>query len=287
MIDPYLEDLEARIDPAAEDALLAEWRAFCDGQFHGDVFSPHRPAPAPPRITWPTVSMSAALVDEEQMALQQLRRCSSILSLGSGDLLGVRPNYGTGTLASLFGVELFVMDRLADTLPTTRPLPGGRTDVLRLLSAGMPDVFSGLGRQTFATGRYLRERLAAYPKLARAVRVYHPDIQGPMDLCELLWGAPLFTEMVEFFVEPYNQQLLAEFGGGAVHFCGRGDHYVHRLPKLGGVHAVNLTQPEHNNMERIFEHTVDQGICLLGLPRAVADDALARGRSLHGRVHCA
>ena len=40
------------------------------------------------------------------------------------------------------------------------------------------------------------------------------------------------------------------------------------------------------NMERIFSHTVDKGVVLLGLNRAGAEAALARGRNLRGRVHC-
>ena len=34
---------------------------------------------------------------------------------------------------------------------------------------------------------------------------------------------------------------------------------------VSGVRAVQLSQPEYNDMERIYAHTVDQGINLLGL----------------------
>ena len=48
----------------------------------------------------------------------------------------------------------------------------------------------------------------------------------------------------------------------------------------------NVTQPALNDMETIFRHTVDRGINLLGLETEAAEQALGRGRPLHGRVHC-
>jgi hypothetical protein len=93
-------------------------------------------------------------------------------------------------------------------------------------------------------------------------------------------------EMFDEFIRPYDQRLLAEFGGGVVHFCGRGDHYIRSLTEMNGLFAVNLSQPEYNDMERIFRHTVDRGIPLIGFSRAAAEAALAQGRDLHGWVHC-
>ena len=37
-----LADLEMRIDPAVEEALLEEWAGFCEGRFEGGIFSPVR-----------------------------------------------------------------------------------------------------------------------------------------------------------------------------------------------------------------------------------------------------
>lgn len=92
--------------------------------------------------------------------------------------------------------------------------------------------------------------------------------------------------MFQEFIEPYDQRLLHEFGGGAIHFCGRGDHYIHRLAQMKGVFAINLSQPECNDMETIFEHTADKRIKILGLPRYGAEQALQQGHDLHGSVHC-
>lgn len=96
----------------------------------------------------------------------------------------------------------------------------------------------------------------------------------------------LSPAMYDEFVRPYDQRLLTELGGGAIHFCGRGDHFIEKVAGLTGLHAVNTTQPALNDMETIFRNTVDRGINLLGLEKDAAEEAVRRGRPLHGRVHC-
>jgi hypothetical protein len=343
-----LEDLEARIDPAEEDRLHAEWRAFCDGRFTGGVFSPHRSRPNPPRVQWPAVHVNDALEDFALMALHQFGGVSGALEHAVGAPLAVRANYGVSILPSLFGVDLFVMDRASNTLPTSWPIQGGTEAIRDRLAVGVPGLRGGLGGRVLDMGRRYAELMAPYPKVRKYVHVYHPDLQGPMDVCEVIWGSGLFYDLVdqpdlvkaflqlitetyirflrawiavqpgesaggysahwgilqrghvmlrddsamnlspamfEEFVEPYDSQLLAEFGGGAIHFCGRGDHYAPRFPHLKGLHAINLSQPHLNDMEAIFAHTVDRGIAILDLERRAAEEALARGRPLHGLVH--
>jgi hypothetical protein len=378
MIEKYLQDLECRIDPQVEESLFGQWRAFADGQFTEEIFSPKRPRPAPPSVEWPHVLVNDALEDCEAMALQQLELCSKVLAEGSGALLAVRCNYGTAILPSLFGGELFLMERDIDTLPACRPLDGGAEAVKRLLDKGVPDLETGLGATTFRMGQYFKQLFSDYPQLLKHVYVYHADLQGPMNVCEMLWGSPLYLDlydkpdlvrdflslitetyirymrrwdeivcsvpvralkgrvagfqpaegaakmaatqtpygvttnyavhwsmlhrgrimvrddaatnlspaMYEDFVRPCDQRLLDELGGGAIHFCGRGDHLIAKISQLSGVHAVNTTQPALNNVETIFANTIDKQINLLGFEREIADQALQRGRPLHGRVHC-
>jgi hypothetical protein len=96
----------------------------------------------------------------------------------------------------------------------------------------------------------------------------------------------LSPAMYEAFAQPCDQRLLQEFGGGAIHFCGRGDHLAAKFSQLSGLRAVNTTQPALNNVETIFAHTVDKQINLLGFEQAIAAQALQQGRLLRGRVHC-
>jgi hypothetical protein len=364
MIEKHLQDLECRIDPQVEESLFEQWRAFADGRLEEGIFAPRRPGPSPALVDWPHVLVNDALDDCEAMALQQLEQCSKALAEGSGALLAVRCNYGTAILPSLFGGELFLMDRDIDTLPACRPLVGGAEAVKRLVDQGPPDLDAGLGATTFRMGQYFKRLFSRYPRLSKHVHIYHPDLQGPMNVCEMLWGSPLYVDlydkpdlvrdflslitetyirfmrrwnemrvdscqltdrsklrtdnyelttshavhwsmlhrgrimvrddaatnlspaMYDNFVRPFDQRLLDELGGGAIHFCGRGDHLIAQLGQLSGIHAVNTTQPALNNTETIFANTIDRQINLLGFEREVADQALQRGRPLHGRVHC-
>ena len=52
-----------------------------------------------------------------------------------------------------------------------------------------------------------------YPKIGRYVFIYHPDLQGPMDICEVVWGSAIFyairdepalvKDLLELAVETY------------------------------------------------------------------------------------
>ncbi len=339
-----LQDLEDRIEPAEEERLLREWTDFAGGRHGQELFAPQRSKPRPPRVDWPKVNINAAIGDFDLMALHQYRLCSELLAAGGGNLLQVRANYGTPIIPSLFGAELFIMPEETDTLPTNRPL--GDDGVLRLLDSGVPDVLGALGGRALGMGARFREIGVEFPKIGGYVQVYHPDTQGPMDLCELLWGSTLFCalieepdrvkallelitqtycaflhawegvcpfrmecnphwgmlikgsiflredscmnlspDMVREFVVPYDQRLLNTFGGGAVHFCGRGDHFIELLTEMDGVSAVNISQPELNDMETIFTATVDRGVNLIGLAPTAVAQALATDRPLRRRVH--
>jgi len=346
MLRACLADLENRVDPDVEEQLLAEWLDFTEGRFAGVVFSPKRGAATPPQIEWPKVSVNAALDDYDKMALQQLRVCSDNLAAGDGAIMSVRCNYGSSILPSLFGVELFIMDEALDTLPTSYPLRD-TAKIEAVVARGAPDLTAGLGGKVLEMGHRFTTLLAEYPKVGRYVHLYHPDLQGPMDVVEVLWGSEFLTQLYENpglvksllelvtetyiafmrawgqiapfsnercvhwsmmhkghvmlrddsamnlspalfdeFIRPYNQRILDAFGGGGDHFCGKGDHFIANLSELEGLHAVAMSQPEYNDMETIFRHTVDKGIKLLALERAAADAAIAAGRDLHGHVHC-
>lgn len=347
-LDACLNDLQRRIEPEVEADLSREWTDFLDGRFTGGIFSPRRPRPAPPAFTWPAISVNAAFEDPELMVLREFVGCSDTLAQGGGNMLNVRCNYSTAILPSLFGAELFMMEEHQQTLPTSKPLEGGGlAPMRRLLDRGAPDLRAGLGARVFDTAALFNEAFHRYPGIARHVRLYHPDLQGTMDVTELLWGSALFydvidepelvtrvltlvcntydrfmraweqvvpprpdynahwgllhrgrimlrddsamnfsPEMFDAFIRPFDARLLAAFGGGAIHFCGRGDHYIESISSIPGLSAIQLSQPEYNDMERIYRNTVDKGIALLGLQRQAAEAALAAGRPLHGRVHC-
>ncbi len=346
-LSAYLEDLESRIDDETETALYRQWVDFTEGRWKGGVFAPRRPVPRPPRLEWPFIPINTAIADLELMLLHQLAQCSRILAAGKGELLCIRANYGMSLVPSMYGTELFMMPEEMDTLPTCRPLPGGLDGVLRRLDSGGPDLEGGLGAGVLRAGVYFRDLLKDYPGIARHVAIYHPDLQGPMDACELLVGSAVFTELIDRpdeihrvlqsltrtyrlftarwrdiipptdrwtvhwgmllrgqimlrddsatnlspamfdkFVRPYDAELLAALGGGAMHFCGRGDLFVHAAATIPHLHAIHMSQPELNDVEKVCAHTIDRGINLIGLKHEAGEKLVQQGRPLRGRVHC-
>ena len=205
-----------------------------------------------------------------------------------------------------------------------------------------------MGGRVLEMAEVYAEIAVRYPKIGAYVQIYHPDLQGPMDIAEVVWGSSLFyalydqpdlvkalleivtetyircmrawTEIVPFreggnahwglyhrgnlmlrddsamnvsldmfneFIRPYDQRLLNTFGGGAIHFCGRGEHYAPALAEMDQLYAINLSQPEYNDMETIYTHIVDNGIKVIGLGRSAGEASIAGGRDLRGQVHCA
>ena len=338
-----LEDIERRIHPEAEEDFSRQWEDFLCDRFTGDIFSPHRTEISSPEFTQPPVNINDAINDYELMLFSQLQGVSHALNSRNQNLC-VRSNYGTGILSSLFGAEIFEMPRQMNTLPTTKSI-GDTEEIRRISESGIPDLMGGFGRRVFEFGEFCRDVFSRYPKIQQYVSVYHPDTQGPLDICELLWGCEMFYAMYEEpdlvhsmmtlltdtytaflnkwyeiypirpdinvhwahirhkgvillrddsamnlspelykeFAAPYDGELLKRFGGGAVHFCGRGDHYIETLTSLPGLTGINLSQPELNDMEKIYRCTVDNGIKLLGFNRAWAEKDSFRG--FGGNMH--
>lgn len=331
-----LEDIEARIDPEVEDDYIDQWRDFLYDGFDGDVFEPARRKCSAPTVDIPRIdNINDALEGYDSMLRHQLAGVFDALSRKKGNLC-VRANYGTGILSSLFGAEIFIMPRDMNTLPTTRAF--NDTELIRAkVDAGMPDLCDGFGKNVFEFGEICAEVFEKYPKIKKYVKVYHPDLQGPLDICELLWGGEMFYAMYDEpelvhamlrlvtdtytafmekwhsifprndemnphwgylwhrgaimlrndiamnlspslyreFAMPYDGELLRKYGG-AVHFCGRGDHYIADLCSLSGLYAVQMSQPQYNDMEVIYQNTVDKGIKLLAFNRKFAEEHLCR-----------
>lgn len=340
----YLEDLEARISPAAENALAEQWRAFCALGCQDEFFSPQR-LPAPPHISWPNVPLNAALDDMEAMLYTQLKGASDELEKGSGLMLSVRANYGTGIIPTMFGAELLYLNDDAGMLPGARPLPGGVDALRAIVDAHRIDYQRGLSPRVFEFGARWNDLVRDYPNIAKHVHVYNPDLQGPFALIDMLAGSGLYlalydepelvhaaldfmTElyidytrrwqalcppydeahsiewglmhrgrtmlrndaivnlseaMYREFAQPYDARIFKALGGG-MHFCGRGDHYIAAACELTGLSCINMSQPELNDMERIYAATIDNDILIIGMPPAEIMRAGRAGRHLHGRV---
>jgi hypothetical protein len=346
LVHDCLADLQARIDEKQEQENLAAWQNFLDNRCTEPLFFPPKRTPAPPRMQWPAININDALDDFELMILRELAAMSALLASGGGLRLHVRCNYGTGILPSLFGCPLFVMPRETDTLPAVHPLPSV-DDIRRVTATGVPDLRAGLGGKVFDCAARIRELFSKYPVIERHVTLYHPDMQGPIDAAEVVWGSDIFLafydepdllrsflevitqtysafmrkwyalapetgpwsvhwgllhkgrlmirndslmnlspEIYTQFVRPLDQRLFDEFGGGAIHFCGRGSHYIEAMSSMRGLSGIQMSQPHLNDMEVIYRNTVDKKIKLLNFDTKTAQAAVAAGRALGGQVQC-
>jgi len=325
-----LDDIEKRIDPATENDFLQQWTNFWDNKCNDIFFVPKRKVMTKPNIEVKKININDALEDYELMLDMQLAMVSDQLG-STASALGMRANYGTGIMSSLFGAEIFKMPREMNTLPTTRAFNDSST-IRKLLDNGIPDLSRGFGQHVFAFGEMCKEILQDYPLISQYVRMYHPDTQGPLDIAELLWGSEIFYEMYddpEFvhavlnlitdtymkfldkwfglfpakedlnvhwhllhkgkimlrndsamnlspemyaeFALPYDKRLLEYYGGGCVHFCGRGDHYIERLCGIDALTSINLSQPHLNDMEKIYRVVNSAGKKIIGLDRGTCE----------------
>ena len=339
-----LEDIENRIDPDTEEDFRRQWDDFLHHRFTGEIFTPLRRKQSVSSLPRPVIHINDTLEDPETMLCSQLLNVSEALASRDRNL-SVRANYGTGILPTVFGAELFLMPQEAETQPATRSLKG-EDAIEKLLDRGMPPLTAGLGRRVMETGEFFREVFAGYPKIQRYVEIYHPDLQGPLDVCDLLWGQELFyavyddpdtvlalmqlitdtylafiakwqtivpprgdicchwdnlmhrgqlvvrddtamnfsPECYKTFVRPFDAQLIGRYGG-VIHFCGRGDHYIHLLKEIPNLCGVNLSQPHLNNRETIYRSTVDCGIQLLAFHRETALRDVSRPGGFHSNLH--
>jgi len=94
----------------------------------------------------------------------------------------------------------------------------------------------------------------------------------------------LSEEMYREFVMPYDKRIFDTLGGG-MHFCGRGDHYIGAACEIDSLSCINLSQPELNDMEKIYRVTIEQGKTIIGMVEHEIQRAGSSGRNLMGRVH--
>jgi hypothetical protein len=55
----------------------------------------------------------------------------------------------------------------------------------------------GVLERSFAALRLYHEKLADYPNARRAIQIAMPDLQGPLDTADLLWGSDIFVALYE------------------------------------------------------------------------------------------
>ena len=190
----YLEDIEARLDPQAEEEILQGWKEWAEYRAGSDALPKNRPA-APSRLDWPNININDAVEDDELMALREFAGVNARLSYSGNNPLRVRCNYGVANVATAFGCGLFTMPRETNTLPNAIKLSESEREALA--DKPLPDLNAGNFARIFRMAKLYREIVSTYPKISRFVHIEQPDLQGPMDNLELIWGSDLFYSLVD------------------------------------------------------------------------------------------
>lgn len=86
------------------------------------------------------------------------------------------------------------------------------------------------------------------------------------------------------FIFPHDKRIMEALDGGAIHFCGKGDHLIEHFAELPGFYALNMSQPDWNDMSVIYENTIHKGATIVGLANYEVNRCLREGLDLMGRV---
>jgi len=109
------------------------------------------------------------------------------LLLRDDNPLAIRNNHGTIQIASLLGGQWTLRD---DSYPwgerfeTTGPIE-------KILAEGI-DLTRGVLPRSIDTLRFYRQKLDDHPPCGQAIQISLPDLQGPLDTAEQLWGSSIY-----------------------------------------------------------------------------------------------
>ncbi len=188
ILNKYLQKLEGLADPELVKHALSVYKDAYE-------FKPSKEQPVVYQADlkslgdadWPEFPYNEAFKDQGKMLLNETRNLFVHAQLRDYHSYGIRCNYGTVILPSIFGVKY---DLTETSLPWCAHLES-REEVIALIKKGIPDPYAGLGAACFETAGFYMETLSKYPKLKNMVRIYHPDFQGPFDVAHLIWGHDL------------------------------------------------------------------------------------------------
>ena len=123
-----------------------------------------------------------------------LERVVPGLILKDDSPLAIRNNHGTIQIASLLGGNWGMHE---DDPPWLKPW--NSIDQVRALveSAAPVDLCGGVMVRSIRTLEFYAEQLAKYPKCNKAIQISMPDLQGPFDTGEQLWGSDIYIGLYE------------------------------------------------------------------------------------------
>lgn len=109
----------------------------------------------------------------------------------------IRNNHGIIQVAALLGAH---WEQHENNPPWIKPFgTGPQIEALANDGYELDLERGGVLEQSFATLQFYHEKLADYPNARRAIQIAMPDLQGPLDTADLLWGSDIF---IAFYEQP-------------------------------------------------------------------------------------
>ena len=140
-----------------------------------------------------------------------LERVVPGLILKDDNPLAIRNNHGTILIASLLGGQWGMHE---DDPPWVKPWTSVEA-VHELIESTEPvNLGGGVIGRSLETLRFYAEQLAKFPKCHQAIQISMPDLQGPFDTAEQLWGSDIYIglingrELVTSLMEKVVQTML-------------------------------------------------------------------------------
>lgn len=143
---------------------------------------------------WPKFSYMDIYDDPSKMLVNELKEVYLGAKLKDDRLYGIRANYGTGIIASMFGCQVVAFDH---SLPTAVHISKDKLE--EILINGVPNIKSGIMGKAIDTVSFFREQLKPYPKLSKYIGSQLLDIQGTFDNANMIWGTDIYYA---FYDEP-------------------------------------------------------------------------------------
>jgi len=104
----------------------------------------------------------------------------------------LRPNLGTGLVASMFGAEVRLV---GDNPPWI--IPVGEQRIRDIAVSPLPNPCSGLVSRALDQYAFFACMLADYPRCRQSFQLTLPDLQGPFSTAELLWGPAIYLALYD------------------------------------------------------------------------------------------
>ena len=199
-IEQILEDIEKKLDPAEQEQIRRHLINTCEWQ---DIDRP--PVQVSIQKDFQNngeYPVEDAIKNPAKMLVNELLNgqtsVTGWLQTKDDSPLQVRPDFGIGLVASVFGAEPRVVE---NNPPWIRPLfdddiENRMENMLDSFEPGRSIEQSWIPRVK-ETLDFYHSILQKYPAVSASIAVIMPDLQGPFDTAAMLWGSSIFRAIYD------------------------------------------------------------------------------------------